>query len=193
LATNVVSKSDGNVVFKCAWNNSQYSGICSDCPQTNPSCAQKWIHVTPKECWERHIFEQWEFGIGTNRHINQAQIGKIVLFTTKKPSSNHRIVFGVSRLRDIEKERQYPAYPPFPASWSDIVLINPELTIVLPDTLDINFDEFYKRQWNQGLFRYLSDGLVKRILLRIELEMQKIGSTPQELWKLKKLKTLLVS
>jgi len=187
----MVSHSDGNVAFKCAWNDARYKGKCSTCPNTNPSCAQKWIHVTPKECWERHIFENWEFGVGENRHINQAKIGKVVVFTTKKPYSDHKSIFAVARLEKIELERHYPAYPPFPASWSDMVHIDPNLSVAIPDSVDIDFEEFYKTRWNIGLFRYLSDDIVRKILFRTKLEMQKTGCNQQELDKLEKLIRLL--
>ena len=111
----------------------------------------------------------------------------MVVFTTKKPFSNHKTVFGVARLKDIEKERQYPAYPPFPASWSDIVHIDPELTVAIPSSININFEEFYEKRWSQGLFRYLSDDIVRKILLRIKSEMQAAKYSPQELHKLQQL------
>ena len=187
----MVSFQDGNVAFKCAWNDAQYKGKCNSCPNTNPSCAQKWIHVTPKECWERHIFENWEFGVGENKHIIQAKEGKMVVFTTKKPSSDHRSIFGIARIEKIEKERHYPAYDPFPASWSDMVHIDPNLSVAIPDSIDISFGDFYKTQWNIGLFRYLSDDVVKKILFRTERELQKIGYNQEELDKLEKLTHLL--
>jgi hypothetical protein len=187
IGVDMGSNSDGNVAFKCAWNDAQYKDKCSDCPNTNPSCAQQWIHVTPKECWERHIFEDWEFGVGENRHINQAKKGKVVVFTTKKPFSNHKIVFGVARLKNIEKERHYPAYFPFSESWSDIVLIDPELTVAIPNSIDINFEKYYDKRWSQGLFRYLSDDIVRTILFRIKSEMQAAKCSPQDLHKLEQL------
>jgi len=187
----MTSHYEGNVALKCAWNDAGYKGKCSNCPNTNPSCAQRWIHVTPQECWERHIFERWEFGVGENRRIDHASRDKVAVFTTKKPSSDHKTVFGVARITDIKKEVPYSAVPPYPAGWADMVVIDPELSIAIPNSIDINFEEFYQTRWTQGLFRYLPDGIVKKILLWVESEMQKIGRT-HELGKLDQLISLVM-
>lgn len=170
---------DGNVAFKCAWNDAGYKAKCSTCPNTNSSCAQRAIHVTPQDCWERHIFEpgRWDFGVGENKHINYAKEGKVAIFTTKKPFSDHKSVFGIARIRKIKKEVQFPAIPPYPAGWADMVIIDSELSIAISSSIDINFEEFYETRWTQGLFRYLSDETVKKILLKVKLETQKIGCT----------------
>jgi hypothetical protein len=96
-------------------------------------------------------------------------------------------VFGVACLKEIERKRLYPAYDPFPACWADSVLIDPELSVAIPNSIDISFEEFYKTRWNQGLFRYLLDEIVRKILFRTKLEMQKIGCNQHELDKLEKL------
>jgi len=173
----MTSHYDGNVAFKCAWNDAEYKDKCSTCPNTNPSCAQRAIHVTPQECWERHIFQRWEFGVGENKHINHAKENKVAVFTTKKPSSNHKTVFGVALIQDIEKERKYDAYGPYSAGWADMVIIDSKLSIKIPNSIDVALEEFYPTRWVQGLFRYLPDEVVKKILLRVKSEMQKIGRT----------------
>jgi len=129
----------------------------------------------------------WEFGSGENKHINHAKEGKVVVFTTKKPASDHTSIFGIACLKEIEKKRWYPAYDPFPAAWADMVHIDPDLSIAIPNSVDINFKEFYKKRWSSGLFRYLSDDVVRKILFRTKLEMQKIGCNQHELDKLEKL------
>jgi hypothetical protein len=175
----MTSQYDGNVVFKCAWNDAGYKNKCSNCPNTNPSCAQRWIHVTPLECWERHIFERWEFGVGENRHINHARPDKVAVFTTKKPFSDHKTVFGVARIRETENGRKYEAYGPYPAGWADMVLIDSKLAIEVPNSIDVIFEEFYQTRWTQGLFRYLPDDVTKRILSKVKSEMQKMGYTSE--------------
>lgn len=172
----MTSHHDGNVAFKCAWNDAGYKGKCSTCPNANPSCAQRWIHITPQDCWERHIFEpgRWDFGVGENKHINYAREDKVAIFTAKKPFSDHKSVFGVARIKNIKKEVQYPAIPPYPAGWVDMIVIDPELSIAIPNFIDISFEEFYQTRWSQGLFRYLPNDVVKKILLRVKSEMQKV-------------------
>jgi len=173
--------------LKCAWSDAGYKAKCSSCPNTNPSCAQKAIHVTSKECWERHIFEKYEFGVGENKHINKTEKGKIVALVTKRPFSDHKNVFGVSCISEIEKAREFPEYPPFPACWSDMVHIEPSLTVVVPENIDLNFDAIYKTRWNQGLFRYLSQNQMLDLLLKLMFEMQKTKSSSEELVKLARL------
>jgi hypothetical protein len=171
-----------HIAVKCAWNNADYKAKCSDCPKTNPSCAKKAIHVTTKECWERHLFSDFEFGLVENRHILNTGSGRLVFFTTKIPFSNHRNVFAVSRIVKIDRTRHFPAYPPFPACWSDMVQFDPEMTIDLPRTIDLNFDTYYGKPWNQGLYRYIENEVALELLrgLRVELnKTQKVDSKLQ--------------
>lgn len=176
-----------HIAVKCAWKDMGYKTKCTTCPNTNQSCAQKAIHVTSRDCWERHIFERFEFGTGENRHIKGTEKDKIVVFTTKKPFSDHKTVFGISSITNIEKGQTYPEVPPFPAGWTDMVLINPTLTVVIPENIDVNFETFYKRRWNQGLFRYLTDKVVQDILFKVMFELGKIEGARSEMLKLAKL------
>ena len=194
---NLVPNSDSNIALKCAWNDSGYKSICRNCPKTNPSCELKAIDVSPEDCWERHIFERWDFGSGTNKHIANFRIselvGKVVVFTTKKPNSLYRTIFGVARVKNIRKDVQYPASGPYPAGYSDMIEIDPKSCVEIPNSVEVNFEQFYNKRWSQGLFRYLPDKMVYRILLRIRSEMQKANCTQQDLEKLEQLIKIVVN
>jgi len=185
------SKLKSNLAIKCAWNDVGYRGKCLDCPKTNPSCESKAIMVSKYDCWERHLFTKYEFGVGSNRHIADFMIkkivGKVVVFTTKKPNSLVRTVFAVAQIKNIKKEVPYPSVDGYPSGFSDMVEINPKLCIEIPTSISINFEQFYHKRWSQGLFRYLSNQEVKGILRDIKNKMQKIGYNNEEIEKIDQL------
>ena len=185
------SNSDSNVALKCAWNDAGYKNLCKQCPNTNPSCSTKSVDVGLEDCWERHIFERWDFGVGNNKQICPEKtdkiVGKIAVFTTKKPLSDHRSVFAVARIKNVKKKVLYPPIGSYSAGFSDMIEFDPSLTVEIPNSIDVNFQDFDDRRWNQPLFRYLPDKLVRDILLKMKSEIQKANCNSQELPKLEQL------
>lgn len=176
-----------HVAMKCAWNDAGYKAQCSDCPNTNPSCSDRAIHITPKECWERHLLSDYEFGVGENRHILKTAEGKLAIFTTIKPPFDHRCVLAISKISEVDRGRNNPPYGPYPASWSDMLHIDPQLTVVVPNNIDINFKTYYPTPWNQGLYRYITDAQVRSVLMQTKLELQKRSVKLSELNKIDEL------
>ena len=171
-------KRDGNVAFKCAWNNKGYKTKCDGCPPgVTPTCSERRIHVhpeLPESCWEMNLFNIWEFGSGDNRSIKDAKKDKVAIFTTKMANSDHRSVMAVTRIKDIRRHELGSC--PHGTFWSDIVVGDPELSVKMP--IDINFEDFYQRSWRQGLFRYLQDDKVRTILLTIKSKLATIEVSP---------------
>lgn len=164
-----------NVVFKCAWSNSQYRAKCDKCPIT-PTCSQRRIHVhpeNPESCWEMALFNILEFGSGDNVPILNAAINKIVVFTTKKPNMDHRSIIGITRINNIRRHETLSCS--HGAYWSDIVVGDPTLFVEIPQKIDINYENWDNRLWRQGLFRYLKDDKLMNILVTVKSIFQATG------------------
>jgi len=184
---------DGNVAFKCAWNDKGYKAKCDGCPPgITPTCSERTIHVhpeLPQSCWEMNLFNIWEFGSGDNISIKDAKADKVAIFTTKKPDSDHRSIIGVTRIKDIRRREQGSCL--HGTFWSDIVVGDPELSVEIPSNININYENWDPRLWRQGLFRYLSDEKVNGILTEIRSELESIGVSPSIIERLDRLIALV--
>lgn len=176
-------KWDGNLAFKCNWNDRGYKGVCSEtaynynksklsfwCPYS--SCRQ---YVSFKEvpldcCYEARALIDCSFGAGWDqekgkgkrpRKIKSAREGKIALLTTIPPNTADRLVFGAFLIKDINDDAD------------EATIILGDKDFVLDDMLKYNIKlwDFHKNPVNpestafaRGLFRYVSDVAVLGIL-----------------------------
>lgn len=170
-------REDGNLAFKCNWNDALYKGICSDkvyltnrrslrseCARSN---CRKYVGRTPainECCYECHALLNYRFGAGWDhdkvgkavrpRQIWHARKGKIALLTTIPPWTSETLVVGAFQIRDVSDDRGRETY------------IYGASETALDDMLDYSIPlwRFHQnpvkpesKAWGQGLFRYVSD------------------------------------
>ena len=177
-------KEDGNIAFKCNWNDKNYQGICSDSAyQYNQIYGGPWCLYsrcrqfvdlpTPPDdcCYESRALIDCNFGAGWDhgpngepiypRKIKSAKRGKIALLTTQTPDSQHRLIVGAFKIIKLVED---PGKETF-------LYGNKET--VLEDMLkyEIRFWNYHKnprnpgsQAWSTGLFRYVSDIAILGIL-----------------------------
>lgn len=183
-------KGDGNVAFKCNWNDKGYKAPCSDkvyrynisegrvwC--SSPSCkCRKYGHDVSLEdhpCYESIALKEMYFGAGWDhtgereqpRHIHNVKKNRVAILTTRPPDTEEkdRLVVGcifIDKVRDDEgKETK--------------IYGNKEKSIEIPfNKIKIRFWDFYKNPeaediilWSSGLFRYVSNKTVLSVLKAI--------------------------
>lgn len=180
---------DGNIALKCAWNNKGYRDKCEGCPPgITPTCSKRRIHVhpeLPQGCWEMNLFNVWEFGSGDNKSVKDARVGKIAIFTTKKPDLNHKSIIGITCITNIRRRERSSC--PHGTFWSDIIAGDPELSVEIPSNIDISYENWDPRLWRQGLFRYLPNEKVREISIEIRLKLKNIGVSPNIIERLNRL------
>ena len=120
-------------------------------------------------CYESQIFQTWQYSSGGYLSgeregepipMHQAQVGRVVLLTTRLPdhdTEKQRIVFGVFKIDRIEDDQN--------GTWA---IGDPDYAIRLPKTaaLALPYWKFKNGQpiWGSGLFRYVSDQEVTNFL-----------------------------
>ena len=120
-------------------------------------------------CYESQIFRTWKYSSGVYHSgeregepipMHQAQVGRVVLLTTRLPdhdTEKQRIVFGVFKIDRIEDDQK--------GTWA---IGDPDYAIRLPKTaaLALPYWKFKNGQpiWGSGLFRYVSDQEVTNFL-----------------------------
>jgi len=170
-------REDGNLAFKCNWNDAGYKGICSDevynknrrtprsqCSRSN--CREYVGKLPPVNdcCYECEALRIVSFGAGWDhddsgkpvrpRHIWDARKGKVALLTTIPHFSTERLVIGAFLIREVKDDPHRETY------------IYGDKDTALDDMLDFSIPlwKFHKnpwkpesQAWGQGLFRYVSD------------------------------------
>jgi len=178
---------DGNIAFKCNWNDRHYKAPCSDdaykynltegrfwCRHPLSRCRSFPDDVTLKNhpCYESIALKEMYFGAGWDlsddgikyRHIMHARTGRIALLTTRMPAvtEEERIVVGLFFI--------------------DRVIDDPETeTIIFGDkerALEIDcehskilFWDYYQNpdakheiRWGMGLYRYVANTSILNLL-----------------------------
>lgn len=194
-----MSKRDGNIAFKCTWNDAGFKGICSQSAYDyNVSKNRVWCKKaecrtftgipTDKDhpCYESILFSEWRFGAGWDhrnvqrpRVIKHVKIGKIALLTTLEPGQgelNRRITgfFKIDRIKQGHEEET-------------VVYGDTAESMEIDPTVSIKFWDYYRnprkpdrRVWGTGLFRYLDDGVIVRFLQDLK-RMYIEGDFPQDI------------
>ena len=180
----VGKKEDGNIAFKCNWNDKNYMGVCSESAyQYNQIYGGPWcthsrcreftnLQSPPDECcYESRAMIDCYFGAGWNhgpngepikpRTIKSARRGKIALLTTQPPYTQHRLVVGAFKIIELKEDP------------GKETCIYGDKETLLDDMLnyEIHFWDYHKnphnpdsQQMSTGLFRYVSDIAVFGIL-----------------------------
>lgn len=184
-----------SVAFKCTYNNGDegtFVGFAATCSRdnirlnirsqrlwcSNPQCScrrfydQGMTGDSPSSpCYESILFKEWHFSAGEYHtgplagkkiHINQAEVGKLAILTTRfpgEPESERRIV-GLFQIERIEGNHTV-----FAATRGRIRLPLEEARELFYWAYVDNTSN--KPDWRTGLFRYLEDGQVHRILADI--------------------------
>lgn len=177
-------REDGNIAFKCNWNDAGYKDICSaDVYQTNrrslrSQCARSDCreHVGKPPpidecCYECQALRIFKFGAGWDhdeignavkpRHIWDARKGRIAILTTIPPWTSSRLVVGAFQIEEAKDDpgRETYIYGDEATALDDML------------TYSIDFWRYHKnpwkpesKAWGQGLFRYISNVAVLGIL-----------------------------
>lgn len=195
-------KEDGNIAFKCNWNDKGYKGVCSDeayqhnfryggpwCTNQHGKCRHSVdCDPVPEDiCYEARALIDCKFGagwdhdqygnaiLGGERKIRSARKGKMALLTTIPPGSSDRLVVGAFL---IDKVLDDPRVETFIVGDRNFALDD-----ILPYT--IKLWDFHKNAlnpsstaWATGLFRYVSDVAVLGILEQYIHKKNSIGEDP---------------
>ena len=181
-------KEDGNVAFKCNWNDKHYRGVCSDAAYSHnqlhggPWCrhqhgrCRSFVGLQPVPvgcCYEARALIDCKFGAGWNhdehgnaiphgeRKIRSARKGKMALLTTIPEGDSNRLVVGAFL---IDRVLDDPGAETF---------IVGDTSCTLDDmlTYQIKFWDYHlnpikpdSSDWATGLFRYVADVAVLGIL-----------------------------
>jgi hypothetical protein len=181
-------KQDGNLAFKCNWNDRGYKGLCSEeayeynsifggpwCVRSHGKC-REYVNaeIVPSDCcYEARALIDCKFAAGWDhdgygrmirpRKILSAKRGKIALLTTRRPNTDEtaRLVVGAFPIISVHDD-------PGEETW---ILGNSELTLDDMLKYEIRFWDHYINPnnpnalaWATGLFRYVGDVTVFGIL-----------------------------
>jgi len=170
-------REDGNIAFKCNWNDKGYKGVCSNSAFTyNLNHGRSWcslgfcrsyvdIDPIPLECcYESRALLDCTFAAGWDhddkgtfirpRKIWSARKGKVALLTTEPPGKAERFIVAAFLIEKIIED-------PGKETW-----IYGDKQTMLDDMLpyEIPFWQYHmnpnnplSRAWSTGLFRYVSD------------------------------------
>ncbi|OGC91438.1 MAG: hypothetical protein A2W25_00325 [candidate division Zixibacteria bacterium RBG_16_53_22] len=186
-------QNDGNVAFKCTYHDGPNSpfgiGFFDVCTKENiirnieagriqccnSNCAEYYESDFENDepsfpCYESDIFAYWQFASGWyqtgKKHMpiqmNDAREGKIAVMTTRPPRSTEeeRRIFAIMYISRVDPSTDKSE------CW---VHFDPYKSIALKREEWLDFWDFYSTEtgdiiWGTGLFRYMSDREVKKIL-----------------------------
>jgi hypothetical protein len=181
-----------SVAFKCTYNNgseSVFVGFADTCSEDNikrnvksnrvwcssPLCECRKYYdggmdgdkpVAP--CYESELFQRWRFGAGDFHtgvkagqpiHLTRTEEGKFALLTTRLPNEDEskRRIIGLFQIAKVENQNTV------------IAASKGRVRLPLEEAKELYFwayctNKAKKPAWGTGLFRYLEDGQVHRIL-----------------------------
>ena len=177
-------KEDGNIAFKCNWNDRGYKGICSETAyiynirRQSPWCIwsrcrnfDRAQDVPEDICYESRALLDCSFGAGWDhddkgigirpRKIWAARKDKFAILTTEPPNRRERLVVAAFQITGLVEDP------------GKETIIFGDKSMCLDDMLsyEIKFWDYHKnprntksKAWAQGLFRYVSDVAVLGIL-----------------------------
>lgn len=187
---------EDNIVFKCNWNDNGWKGICSKkahefnvlkkhswcCDKRNPCSEMIEKHEKGFPCIESVLFVDFKLDpgmylkgekSGDEKYFRGAQEKKIVLLTTIGPndSEEKRYFIGILDIAKIEEERY--------------VYGNKETSLSLTSKIKLKFWDYFKnkdgsKRWSSGLFRYVNDESVLKVLQDLKKEYNKLKGFEKE-------------
>lgn len=180
-------KGDGNIAFKCNWNDKYYKAPCSKeaydfninegrawCNSPDCKCRRYGNKATVKDhpCYESIALKEMYFGAGWDhtgesnepRHIHHIRKGKMAILTTRPPGfeEKDRIIIACLYMKEVQDDIEHET----------IIYGDKDKSIEIDyDNIKVNFWDYYKNPeaedvifWGTGLFRYITDETVLNIL-----------------------------
>ncbi|MCX5991386.1 MAG: hypothetical protein NTZ04_03525 [Chloroflexi bacterium] len=196
----VGKKEDGNIAFKCNWNDKGYKGICSDKAYVHnlrfggPYCLLSRCRdfvgqdlALRSPCYESTALIDFYFAAGWDsdehgtmirpRKIRGARVGKIALLTTEPPDRRDRFVVGAFAITKLVED---------PGRETKIF---GDKSSALDDMLgyEIDFWKYHTNPhnpgstaWATGLFRYVSNVAALGILEEYVAKKRAAGEDPNK-------------
>jgi hypothetical protein len=191
-------REDGNIAFKCNWNDNYYKAPCSLiayafnlsqdrawCSSPSCKCRESTGEVSLENypCYESIALKEMFFGAGWDhtgernqpRHIHSARIGRMAVLTTRPPGANEadRIIIGCLFIKSVIDD---------PGKETMIYGDRTKSIEIDYDAVKIKFWDYYRNAgdenlilWASGLFRYISDETVLNILKGIGEQYKNTG------------------
>ena len=191
-------KEDGNIAFKCNWNDWQYKAPCGpEAYSWNLSQGRAWcsspecgcrthtddVSLEAYPCYESIALKEMYFAAGWDhtgekmqpRHIYNAKTGKMAILTTRLPGSEEkdRLIIGCILIENLVDD---------PGEETKIFGDKSKSLEIDYDEVKVNFWDYYKNAgnenlivWASGLFRYITDEAVLNILMGIGEKYQNLG------------------
>jgi hypothetical protein len=191
-------KEDGNIAFKCNWNDRYYKAPCSLtvynynilqgrawCSSPLNKCREfkDEVNLENHPCYESIALKEMYFGAGWDhtgerkqpRHIHSARIGRMAILTTRPPGTDEaeRIIIGCLFIKSVIDD---------PDKETMIYGDRTKSIEIYYDAVKIKFWDYYKNAgdenlilWASGLFRYISDETVLNILKGIGEQYKNTG------------------
>lgn len=202
-------REDGNLAFKCNWNDKHYKAPCSlDAYSYNLSEGRAWcssylnkcrnyneeVSLKSHPCYESIALKEMYFGAGADhtgdvirpRHIHSARVGRMAILTTRKPweEEKDRIIIGCLLIKEVHDD---------PGQETKIYGDKEKSIEIDYDEVKVKFWDYYKNEgnenlilWASGLFRYISNETVLNILKGIGEKYRNTGRDLKKiLWLIK--------
>ncbi len=187
-------KEDGNVAFKCNWNDKYYKAPCSDeAYDFNIRKKRVWCHQSDCReygddvsldndnypCYESIALKEMFFSAGLDveterpRHIRHVKVGRMAVLTTRPPMAEEkdRLITGCLFIDRIEDDPETKIYGDKAKSIE-----------VDYNEVKVKFWDYYKNPkaedkilWARPLHRYITNGTVLNILKGIGGKYKNIG------------------
>ncbi len=180
-------KEDGNIAFKCNWNDKYYKAPCSiKAYNFNLSEGKAWccsplnkcrdftdeVSYTDHPCYESIALKEMYFGAGIDhtgdriqpRHIKSVRSNRLAILTTRSPGTEEkdRLIIGCLFINKLVDD---------PGKETEIFGHHERSFEIDYDKIKIKFWDYYKNTgeedlilWASGLFRYISNNTVLNIL-----------------------------
>lgn len=191
-------KQDGNIAFKCNWNDKNYRAPCSEaaynsnliegrswCNHQAGKCRTytKEVTLDNNPCYESIALKEMYFGAGWDtsgpvikyRKIHSVKSNRLAILTTRRPYADEkdRIIVGTLYINKIIDDD---------GTETKIFGDKGKSIAIDYDKINLKFWDYYKNPnaedkilWGTGLVRYLSNGTVLSIVQDIDKKFNSNG------------------
>lgn len=200
-------KEDGNVAFKCNWNDMHYKAPCSQeayefnieqgrawCASPECRCRQYVnVEVTSEDgrhpCYESVALKEMYFGAGWDhtgerkqpRHILSVRQGRMAILTTRPPGAQEedRVIIACLYIAEVRDD---------PDKETKVKGDKEKSIEINYDKIKVKFWDYYKNAgapdlivWASGLVRYISDEIVLNILRGVGEQYKNSGNDTKKI------------